>query len=349
MTRIPDTTKRGFRRSQWLVMRRCLAIIRRAQRGAASRDELIQAMLEEERLESYEEPGDKKALRLRLEKDLRRIRTNLMVDLYFDQQADGYVIKDTWMPLLDLPDEDLATIAWLEQTFDHDSPKHDEVHALLGRLRFYLAPERRRKIERQRTALRVDLGQRDEDEIQPAVWQELTKALTKLRRIEFRYRSPQQEDGEARRHVVDPYDCYFDTVRGHYYLQGWCHYTDGPLGRYDQRKYFYYRLGRIHDLHLLPNKLPPFPPSAPHYAAIYELSPQVARLGITHHPQIEIQEVERREDGSVVLRGETDNVFWAVRTLLHYGPNCKVLGGPEMRWEMRKIVRKMAEMYAKEG
>lgn len=36
---------RGRRESQWLVMRRCLAIIRRAQRRAASREELIEAVL----------------------------------------------------------------------------------------------------------------------------------------------------------------------------------------------------------------------------------------------------------------------------------------------------------------
>ena len=92
---------------------------------------------------------------------MRRIRSKLGIKLYFDRQAGGYVIKDTWLPLLDLPDEDLATIAWLEQTFDHDSPQHDEVHALLGRLRSYLAPERRAKIERHRTALVMDLVRPD--------------------------------------------------------------------------------------------------------------------------------------------------------------------------------------------
>ena len=32
-----------------------------------------------------------------------------------------------------------------------------------------------------------------------------------------------------------------------------------------------------------------------------------------------------------------------------YGPNCRVLGGPEMLREMRATVQKMAEMYAEEG
>jgi predicted DNA-binding transcriptional regulator YafY len=336
---------RGKRESHWLVIRRCLAIIQRAQRGPASRDELIQAVLTQEGREAYGETEGQTLYR-RLEKDRRRIRENLMVDLFFDRQAGGYVIRDTWRPLLDLPDEDLETIAWLEQIFEHDSPQHDEVHALLGRLRFYLALERRREIERFRTTLAVDLGQRDEDEISPAVWNGLTKALVERRRVEFSYHSPQQEDGVPRRHVVDPYERYFDTVRGHYYLRGWCRYTDGPLGRYEQGRYFYYRLGRIGDLRVLSNKLPPCSPSSPRYPVVYELASQVARLGITHHREIEVKETERQEDGSVLVRGETDNLFWAVRTLLHYGPNCRVLGGPKMRWEMQKVVREMAEMYA---
>lgn len=344
-----ETTKRGLRESQWLVMRRCLAIIRRAQRGPATRDELIQAMLEEERPKVYGEPDDEKALRRRLEKDLGRIRNNLMVDLRFDRQVGGYVIKDTWMPLLDLPDEDLATIAWLEQTFDYDSPQHDEVHALLGRLRFYLAPERQAKIERCRTALVVDLGPRDEDRILPAVWEELTRAQTQRQRVEFYYLSPQYEDGVPRRHVVAPYELHFDTRRGHYYLRGWCHYVVGPQGRQEIGGRRDYRLGRITDLQVLPDKLPPFPPSARRYSVVYELTPQVARLGVTRHREIEIEATEQRDDGSVLVRGTTDSIFWAIQTLMHYRYNCRVLGGPEMLREMRATVRKMAEMYAEEG
>jgi hypothetical protein len=339
---------RGKRESEWLVIRRCLAIIQRAQRGPASRDELIESVLTREGPEAYGE-AKAQALYRRLENDLLRIRQNLAVDLYFDRQADSYVIRDTWLPLLDLPDEDLETIAWLEQTFEPDSPQHDEVHGLLGRLRLYLGVDRQGVIERYRTALAIDLRQRDEDEIAPAVWDGLTEALVKRRRIEFAYHSPQQEDGVPRRHVADPYDRYFDTVRGHYYLRGWCYYTDGPLGRYDQQKYFAYRLGRIHNLSILPHKLPPFPPSAPRYPVTYELVAKVARLGITQHRGIEIEDIERREDGSVVVRGETENVFWTVRTLLHYGANCRVLGGAEMVGEMRRVVGEMAAVYGVEG
>jgi len=58
-----------------------------------------------------------------------------------------------------------------------------------------------------------------------------------------------------------------------------------------------------------------------------------------------VEAVERREDGSVLVRGWTDNLFWAVRSLLHYGPNCRVVGGPELLSEMRRIVGQMTELY----
>jgi predicted DNA-binding transcriptional regulator YafY len=336
---------RGRRESEWLVIRRCLAIIYRAQRGPARREELIQAVLLQEGPTAYGEV-EGEVLHLRLENDLRRIRKNLGINLYFDQQVGGYVIKDTWLPLLDLPDEDLATIAWLEQTFGHDSPQHDEVHALLGRLRFYLGLERRARIERCRTALVMDLGQRDEDKILPAVWEGLTRALAQRQRVEFHYRSPQHEDGLPRRHVVDPYEPpRFDTVRGHYYLRGWCHYIVGPPGRQECGEYRDYRLGRMSDLRVLPDRLPPFPPPARRYSVVYELTSEVARLGITHHRRIEIEATERRDDGSVLVRGTTDSVFWAIQSLMHYRYNCRVLGGPEMLREMRATVRKMVQMY----
>ncbi len=345
-----NSSKRGRRESHWLVTRRCLAIIRRAQRGPATRDELIQAMLEEERASGCRECLNERALRLRLEKDLGRIRNELLVDLYFDRQVGGYVIRDAWLPLLDLPDEDLATIAWLEQTFGHDSPKHDEVQALLGQLRLYLDPKRVAVIERARTALRMDLRQRDEDKIRPAVWDGLTRAFVERRQVELLYLSPEYENGQPRRHVVEPYEpYYFDTTRGHYYLRAYCRHVEGPDGDAYPHAYLTYRLGRILKLTVLPQKLPPVPPSARRYPVEYELAANIARLGITRHPEIQVQEVEQREDGSVVVRGETDNIFWAVRTLLHYGPNCRVLGGPEMLREMRAIVQEMAKLYPEAG
>ena len=333
----------GRRESQWLVMRRCLAIVRRALRGPAPRGELLQVAAVEGSGDDGDVEGE--APYVRLEKDLKRIREHLLIDVRYDREAEGYVVGDCWLPLPDLPDEDRATIAWLEETFGHDSPQHDAVHALLGRLRRLLAPERVGEIERQHSTLLVDLGRRDEDRIPRAVWDGLTRALVERRRVEFLYRSPQHEDRTPRRHVVDPWERYFDTALGHYYLHGWCHYADGPRGRREVERYIDYRLGRISDLCLLPDKLPPQPPRGARYEVVYELAPAVARLGVSRQRGIEVVEVERREDGSALVRGRTGNLFWAEQALLHYGASCRVLGGPEMLERMRQVVGRMGEMY----
>lgn len=340
---------RGNRESQWLVMRRCLVILCRIQRGPAGREELAQAVLTQEGEDAYG-GAEGPVLRRRFENDLHRIRDVLGVDLHFDRNLGVYTIQDTWRPLLDLPDEDLATIAWLEQTFDLEAPQHDQVYGLLDRLRLYLAWERRKEIDRQRTALVVDLERRDEDEFAPGVWEGLTDALTARRRIEFSYRSPRREDGTPLRHVVDPYERYFDTGRGHYYLHGWCHYTKDPQGgEHEQRCYHDYRLGRISDLQILPHKLPPTPPPAPCYAVEYELAPQVARQReVSQQRHIKNENVEHRTDGSALVRGTTDSIFWAIQELMHYRYNCRILGGPEMLAEMRETLRRWVQIYPEE-
>jgi predicted DNA-binding transcriptional regulator YafY len=334
---------RGKRESQWAVVRRCLSIIRRVQRGPATWQELAEAVLGQDP-EAYGGTQDK-ALHRRFENDLRRIREELLVGLYYDRQIGGYIIRDVWLPLLELPDKDLATIAWLEETFDLESPQHDEVHALLDKLRLYLGPERLAVVERSRAALTVDLRQRDEDKISPAVWDGLTKALSQRRRVEFLYLSPQYEDGQPCRHVVDPYDRTFDTARGHYYLRAYCRCADTPEGREEPHCYIDYRVGRILELKVLPQKLSPVSPAAPRYEVVYELAPQVARLGVSRQPEIEIHDIGYRDDGGALVRGETDSLFWAVRSLLHYGPNCRVVGGPEMVREMQAVVQGMAGVY----
>jgi predicted DNA-binding transcriptional regulator YafY len=128
-------------------------------------------------------------------------------------------------------------------------------------------------------------------------------------------------------------------------LRAYCRRVEGPEGTTYPEAHRTYRLGRIQAVEVLPEKLPPMAPSAPRYKVEYELAPQIARFGITRHPQIEVQEVEQREDGSAIVRGETESVFWAVQALLHYGANWRVLGGAEVRREMQRVVQEMASVY----
>jgi len=337
---------RGKRESSWYVIRRCLALIRCAQRGPVSREDLLQVLQDWEREKDALKTTDENVLQNRLDKDLKRIRNDLMVKLSYNRRLGKYEIKDTWLPLLDLPDEDLETMAWLGENFGLKSPKHDEIHALLDRLRLYLGMERLSVIENARTALRMELRQRDDNQINPEVKNGLTKAFATRRRAEFFYLSPQHEDGEPRRHVVELYDpYYFDPERGHYYLKAYCRRVEGPDGTVHPNTYLTYRLGRIQEVTVLPNKLSPIAPSKPSYRVAYELSPEVARLDVSDPSHIEVQSIERQDDDSVIVRGETESVFWAVRGLLHYGPNCEVLGGPKMRCEMEQVATEMAALY----
>ncbi|MBC7227427.1 MAG: WYL domain-containing protein [Thermoflexales bacterium] len=333
-----------IRESTWLVISRCLAIIRRVQRGPATWRELVEAVCREVGEEAYGEAGGK-ALRRRLENDLARIRERLGVELRYSRQEKGYIIYSLWTPLLDLPDEDLRTMAWLGRIFDEESPYYDEVHAFLNRIVFYLGHRRAPTVARYREGLEMDLRQRDEDEIPAEAMARLERAVAEKRWVEFDYLSPQYEDGAPRRHQVAPVRVYFDPGRGHYYLYGWCRNISGPQGVTECQEYLYYRVGRIRRLRLLPDVIPPMLPRGRAYPVVYELAPEIARLGVTRHPEITVHGVEQREDGSAVVRGETQNLFWAVQRLLQYGAGCRVLGGPELLAEMRRVVREMAKWY----
>jgi len=76
------------------VVRRCLAIVRRVQRGPASWQDLVDAVHALEGVDAYGGSSGS-ALRQRLENDLRRIREHLLIEVYYDRQVEGYVICDT--------------------------------------------------------------------------------------------------------------------------------------------------------------------------------------------------------------------------------------------------------------
>ncbi len=284
-----------------------------------------------------------------MENDLHRIRGHLGVEVRYSRETGGYIIRELEVPLLDLPDEDLATLGWLMETFGPGAPQHDAVHGLVHRLCLFLGRERRLRVDRYkdryRSTLAVDLRQRDADAISSDVWERLTRALEERRWIAFDYISPRNPDRQPRRHIVAPVRRYFDPTRGHYYLRGWCQRITGPEGEVYAGRYITYRLGRMSHLRVLPDVLPPQLPRPPRYEVIYELSPFIARQGVSRHPEITVYRIEPQPDGGAIVYGETDDLFWAVQRLLQYGAGCRVRGGPELLAEMRRVVREMAELY----
>jgi predicted DNA-binding transcriptional regulator YafY len=321
-------------------------MLRRLQRGPASKTELIDTVLRALGGEVYG-GAEGRALDKRFEADKNHLREHFGLILTYHRDTGRYELVDSWEPLLDLPDDALAAVAFLQKTFEPGTPNHDRVQDFLSLLVSYLAPERRGDLDRRRTALAVQWGQRDEDEIDPGVDQGLRRAIIKRRLVEFDYYSPSQADGKPRRHIAQPWERYFDSTRGHDYLRGYCLATTSEAyGRIEQRRYMYYRLGRIRDLQVLPDKLPPAPPSVPMEPVTYRLAPQIARRGeVTRHPGIKILRKATQEDGSIIVYGETESPWWAVRTLLHYGATCEILGGSEVLYEVRRVVKSLRKMY----
>jgi len=330
----------------YTIFQRCSALLRRLQRGPVTKVDWIASLQHAPEGDLYE-GATGRALQKRFEADKARLKDIFGVTWVYHQASGEYELQDIGAPVIDLPDEALKAMAFLQSTFEPGAPMADAVQNLLSLLVNCLPPERGGVVSRQRAAFSIEWGQRDDDVIDLGVEAKLQRALQKRRLVALDYYSPSQADGQPRRHTVEPWGLAFSSVWGHYYLRGYCRHTESAAyGRVMQRKYMYYRLGRIRNVEVLPEKLSPIPPTVHPKPLAYRLAATIARQGdVTRHPGITIVRKEAQEDGSLIVHAEVDNVWWAVRSLLHYGANCEVLGGREVLWEMRKTVRAMAVMY----
>lgn len=344
MTKPTSNTRRE---SSWLALRRCWAILVRLQRGPASRAELIAAVVATEGREAYGSVTSE-LLSKRFEADKRRLHEHLGVHVQYDKQARGYVITEHEHPLHDLPDSHLQTLTFLADTFKPDSPYADDVQDLYHTLKSRLPPERQHMLDRARGLLGIDLQQRDSDPIPANIWETVQMAYRQKQQLSFDYIASRHSENIARQHVVEPWDFYFDTERGHYYLRGFCLFNDGPEGAWKPFQYISYRLGRIvpGSAEILPTKLPPHPRRPHRFQAIYELAPAIARFGVSRRPELlNPPQTFQLDNGWVRVEGHTDDIFRLARSLLYYGPNCRVLGGKELLGEICKIVKELANYY----
>jgi len=79
---------RRNRESTWLVIARCLAIIRRVQRGSTDWKGLVEAVRAEVGEDVYGK-AEGEALHRRVENDLARIRDRLGVEIRYSRQEGG--------------------------------------------------------------------------------------------------------------------------------------------------------------------------------------------------------------------------------------------------------------------
>jgi predicted DNA-binding transcriptional regulator YafY len=330
------------------TLRRTLSLLRALQRQPTDREGLALYVALTHDGDGYGDLTDKAQLR-QLENDLQRLR-ELGIDYSVAGKGEAYrfLTFGEFAPLC-LTDDELATLAFLAESFQRNAPQGDAVQHLLRRVIDLLPEGQQGEVQGRRRRLRMDLRRRSEQEIAPRVQAAIEKAVGR-QQLRFAYRSPNQADEEPRTHVVEPWDFVFDTVRGHFYLEAYRLSVEGPYGLWKEGQWQRYRPERIdpETIQVLPDRLPPTPPKRPRHQLAYWLAPEIARLGqITRHFD-DMAIHETNEEGWVRVTATTDNLFFAVRQLLHYGPNCRVTGGREARREMVRLVERMGDLYARE-
>ncbi len=329
-------------------LRRSFSILRALQRAPATRDEITSVVRGELGREAY--PDDQRTAIKQFEHDLARLRDlglEIAIGAGHVYQLQSY---GEFSPV-ELGEEDLDTVAFLQESFSAGAPNGEAVQRLLHLLLDWIPERQRSAVLTRRQRLRMDLRRRDDDNVPPAVQEAVDRAIIERRRLQFLYRSPGQADGAPRLHVVEPWGQDYDTIRHHYYLDAFCVCVTGPRGDWNRQQWQRYRLGRIlaEEIRVLPEKLPPTPPKRPSHPLEYLLAPEIARLGQVsrHFDDMEVHPPD--EDGWVRVTAKTDDLFGAVRLLLGYGPACVVVGGAEARRGMEKLVKKTYERYVKAG
>lgn len=331
------------RTSQWTVVSRCIKLITRLQRGSATLDEILRLL--------YSDDISRENALKRFDYDKRRIREHLGIDIGYDPRSEEYQLysfgSEGW---IDFPDEVINTLQFLRDTFHRGAPDHERVQSMIDHLSETLSINRRRRLNTQseQESETIRLRKTDDDlssEEYFQMWERIRKARREHRIIRFLYRSPSQTNENSVEHEVEPWYIYFDSRRGHYYLDGYCLITRSDRGEFSQRRYIQYRPGRIipSSLKITSRNTAPFPPKKPTYEIIYQLDPQIARYDTSR--RFQNSRFERQSDGSMLVYAETDNMFIACRELLFYGPGCTVIGGSVFLKEFKKLLKTTADNY----
>ncbi len=161
-------------------------------------------------------------------------------------------------------------------------------------------------------------------------------AIERSQQLKFTYRS--LKEGKEHNHVIEAQPLVFE--RGHVYLNGW----SPEFG-----KALRFRLDSIlpGSAEMLPTRIAKSRPSPISYVLRYQLSPVIARNGVSQH--FAGQEVDMHPDGSATVMARITDLFDARRTLLSYGENCTVLEPPELVEQMRVVATEFSKKYLTPG
>ena len=321
--------RRRGSRSTRLVAKRALAMLARLLEGEATRQELLRAVVVEMGEEAYgESPVDS------FHRDCRFLR-QLGFEVRYRRSLGTYYLAGQSHPSLrlHLSPAELEVLAAIRNAF-RGLPHAKGMEALMTRIETRLPPESRQALRRE-PLLSFSFGPAGELEPHEGTLRVVERAIKSKRQLMFEYRSPiYPEDELPKRHVVEAYDLEYRD--GHLYFQG-----RGVRGG----EVLTYRVDRIvpGSARVLPTKFVPRQRLHRWRTIRYRLAPEIARFGASK--RFLNQREEKQPDGSVIVTGETHDLFDATRKLLKYGSGCQVLEPPELVAEMKRVVREMAKIY----
>jgi hypothetical protein len=326
-----------MRSSEWLSLRRCLAIVQRLLMGPASPSEILDYVIKLIGDDCYAVSSSRKEKAFK--HDRESIRQRLRVDFYYDPSTNKYILLDPGPFFsVNLSQSNTTALALLSETFGGQIGEHSEIQGLIDQLIARLPLEKRRQIENPHLPINIELFQDvDPSGISESVWNTLWRAVKEHRKIRFNYISPRYTDGRKVLHEVAPYRIQYQ--QGHWYLRAYRDYRKDADGQIDrQGAHLRYRLSYIQtddQLEILPTlfgSLPKLPKYLVHYRLLHPLS----QGAISSH--FDDMTIKRLDDGSIEVIGYTNDAWEAGRVLLSYGEFCIVLGGDEVRaWILRTV------------
>lgn len=309
-------------------------------RGDTHKQQLLDVILDEAN-EGGEQITEEAALK-RFEEDRDRLRTWFECEIDYNRVTQRYELISINRPLLDLPPSGIQTLAFLQRTFeDNTTPKQEDVERLLRHIIQLMPQSSRKHLQAQRGLLEIALKSRDNDNIPQETFNIIQMTCAERRQLIFDYRSLQNTDMAPRRHTVEPMRYFFDPAHSHYYLEAYCLQTQTASGIQYPQQIITYRLGRMANLQALPTRF--IPRTVPEKRLAYILSASIARGGVSK--RIPQSEIIPQADGSVLVEAVSRNLFFDLRSLLHYGDNCLVIGGDEAVSQMRALVQGLYNRY----
>jgi predicted DNA-binding transcriptional regulator YafY len=333
-----------MRGSEWLSLRRCLAIVRRLQMGSAKPSELTAFVSKTVGERAY--PISSSAREKAFKRDRENLRKRLGVDFSYSASLGTYTLLDAGPLLkLHLSETSLRAIYLLSQSFGGHVGEHSNIQTFLHEIFSYLSADIKVQLESPEMGMNLDLLQDvDPNHISKKVWEKVQKAVKGHRKLTFNYISPTYEDRQKRLHQVVPIRIQYQS--GHWYLRAYRLFRRGASGEVDRQEiHLKYRLSYIQDDEKLDVSatVMPSPPDAEKYLVHYRLLPPLSRGIISEH--FSAMTTETLDDGSIEIKGYCDDPWEAGRLLLTYGEYCIVLGGDDVKAWMEKTVTSLFKNY----